>query len=175
MKFDFNMATYQPFGITNNKSIGYRLHDKNRTRNLLTKKQNNMKKSEAAIQNESYVWFTNTHGLKTSEPRMVMFSIPNEVAMMIRGVLMQTRLPQKQIDNIIAVVSQRLKNMGLKKGVSDTIVVLPEKTLYIEFKTDEGYQSQDQKEFEQTIKGLQHQYHVVRSLEQFKQIINDNI
>ena len=106
---------------------------------------------------------------------MVMFSIPNELAMMLRGVLMETRLPQAKIDQIIAVLSQRMKNMGLFPGVSDTVVVMPEKVLFIEFKTETGYQSPNQKEFQAAVQSCQHQYHVCRSLEQFQQIIKDNV
>ena len=96
--------------------------------------------------------------------------------MEIRGILQSTRLPKKTIDNIIAIVSQRMKNMGMMSGVSDTIVVLPNgKTLFIEFKTEEGYQSANQKEFQQTVTNLNHQYHVCRSLEQFQQIIKENV
>ena len=106
---------------------------------------------------------------------MVMFSVPNELAMMLRGVLMETRLPQAKIDQIIAVLSQRMKNMGLLPGVSDTVVVMPKKVLFIEFKTETGYQSPNQKEFQSAVHSCQHQYHVCRSLEQFQQIIKDNV
>jgi len=131
--------------------------------------------SESQIQAESYRWFTNEYGLKHHNPRMVMFSVPNELAMMLRGVLMETRLPQAKIDQIIAVLSQRMKNMGLLPGVSDTVVVMPEKVLFIEFKTETGYQSDKQKEFQSAVQSCHHQYHVCRSLEQFQQIIQDNV
>lgn len=135
-----------------------------------------MKKvSEASIQSECMIWFNNNFCLKHHNPRMVAFSVPNELAMMLRGVLMETRLPQQKIDQIIAVLSQRMKNMGLLPGVSDTIFVLPQKVLFIEFKTETGYQSPNQKEFQAAVQSCQHQYHVCRSLEQFQQIIKDNV
>lgn len=128
--------------------------------------------SEESIQSECNRWITNSHGLKNSNPRVILFSVPNEIAMMIRGVLFNTKLPKSKVDEIISIVSQKLKNMGLKAGVSDTICVLPNKVLFIEFKTEKGYQSDVQKEFEIIIKDNGHPYHVVRSLESFKSLIN---
>ena len=131
--------------------------------------------SEAVIQSSCMIWFNNNFCLKHHKPRMMAFSVPNEFAMMLRGVLMETRLPQNKIDQIIAVLSQRMKNMGLLPGVSDTVVVMPEKVLFIEFKTETGYQSPNQKEFQAAVQSCQHQYHVCRSLEQFQQIIKENV
>jgi len=131
--------------------------------------------SEAQIQALAFRWFTNEYGLKHHQPRLSMFSVPNELAMMLRGVLMETRLPQQKIDQIISVLSQRMKNMGLLPGVSDTICVLPGKVLFIEFKTETGHQSDKQKEFQAAVQSCHHQYHVCRSLEQFQQIIKDNV
>lgn len=131
--------------------------------------------SEAEIQASSMRWFNNEYCLKHHNPRMMAFSVPNEIAMMLRGVLQETRLPSQKIDQIIAVLSQRMKNMGLLPGVSDTVVVMPKKVLFIEFKTETGYQSPNQKEFQAAVQSCQHQYHVCRSLEQFQQIIKDNV
>lgn len=134
-----------------------------------------MKKvSEASIQSECMIWFNNNFCLKHHNPRMTAFSIPNEIAMMLRGVLQETRLPAQKIDQIIAVLSQRMKNMGLRPGVSDTVVVMPGKTLFVEFKTEAGYQSEKQKEFQEAVESCRHQYHVARSLEEFKRIIKEN-
>jgi len=104
-----------------------------------------------------------------------MFSVPNEIAMTIRGALMQTNLPKSKVDQIISILTQKFKNTGLSPGVSDTICVLPRKTLYIEFKTPEGVQSDKQKEFEGVVKGLNQKYYIVRSLDQFKKIIESEL
>lgn len=128
--------------------------------------------SEESIQSECNTWINNTYGLKHHKPRVILFSVPNEIAMMIRGVLFNTKLPKSKIDEIIAIVSQKLKNMGLRSGVSDTICVLPNKVLFIEFKTDKGVQSDSQKEFEIIIKDNGHHYYVIRSLDSFKELIN---
>lgn len=103
-----------------------------------------------------------------------MFSVPNEIAMMLRGVLQETRLPAQKIDQIIAVLSQRMKNMGLRSGVSDTVVVMPGKTLFVEFKTENGYQSEKQKEFQAAVESCHQSYYVARSLEEFQSIIREN-
>lgn len=130
--------------------------------------------SEAEIQAQSVMWFNNEYCLKHHNPRCQIFSVPNEIAMMLRGILQETRLPAQKIDQIIAVLSQRMKNMGLRPGVSDTVVVMPGKTLFVEFKTEAGYQSEKQKEFQATVESCQQQYHVVRSLDEFQSIIREN-
>lgn len=65
----------------------------------------------------------------------------------------------------------KLKATGMKAGVSDLIVVMPEKVLFVEVKTESGVQSEKQKEFEQKINALGYKYHIVRSLDEFKKII----
>lgn len=130
---------------------------------------------EAKIQSDCVVWFRNNYCLKHHNPRMSIFSVPNEIAMEIRGILTSTRLPKKTIDNIIAVVTQRMKNMGMLSGVSDIVVLIPKKTLYIEFKTEDGKQFEAQKDFQQTTNLLGHEYHVVRSLAQFQDIIKSHV
>jgi hypothetical protein len=37
-----------------------------------------MKKSEDKIQQEAFIWFTNNYCLKHHEPRLLMFSVPND-------------------------------------------------------------------------------------------------
>lgn len=136
--------------------------------------QIDMKKyTEENLQNSCYVWFTNTYGLKTSDKRCKMFSVPNELAMTIRGALIQTKLPKKIVDQIISTLVQKFRNTGLSPGVSDTICILPGKTVYVEFKTPEGVQSDSQKEFEKIVTALDQKYYVIRTLEQFKEMIKN--
>lgn len=127
--------------------------------------------SEESIQASCLRWITNTYGLKHHSPRLYMFSVPNELAMTIRGALMETRLPKKQVDQIISILTQKFKNTGLRSGVSDTVVIFPGKTVYIEFKTDIGVQSDKQKDFQQVVTDLHQAYYICRSLEEFKSII----
>ena len=104
-----------------------------------------------------------------------MFSVPNELAMMLGAILKSYRIPDSIVNKAVSQVLDKMRSTGMTSGVSDTIVVLPNKTLFCEFKTSVGVQSQAQKEFQQIVTDLGHEYHVVRSLEQFKEIINENI
>jgi hypothetical protein len=67
-----------------------------------------------------------------------------------------------------------LKATGVVAGVSDMIIISPKKIIFIEVKTETGKQSPDQKDFEQKVKSMGYDYFLVRSLDQFKAIINEN-
>lgn len=95
--------------------------------------------------------------------------------MTIRGVLQSSRIPSRTIDNAIAVISQQFKNTGLLNGVSDTVVVLKKKVIFVEFKTEIGTQQENQKQFQKAVTDLEHEYVVVRSLDEFKCLINSHI
>lgn len=64
-----------------------------------------------------------------------------------------------------------LKATGVIPGVSDLIIVQPNKILFVEVKTSTGVQSVVQKEFQVKVEALGFEYHLVRSLEEFKKII----
>ncbi len=109
--------------------------------------------TENYLQNEIYLWYNNTYCLKTHNPRGLIFSIPNGSSRKIREAVM-------------------LKATGLLAGASDLIVITPGgKLLFVELKIDKGMQSAAQKEFEQRVNALGYEYHLIRSLEQFKKII----
>ena len=108
-------------------------------------------KAENKIQQECFMWFNNNYCLKHHNPRCAIFSVPNE-----------GKSAQEQIYK---------KSLGMKSGVSDMIVLKPNKVLFIEFKDAKGSQSDNQKEFEKTVSGLGFEYHVVRSLDEFKMIV----
>ena len=61
---------------------------------------------------------------------------------------------------------------GLLSGVSDLIVILPSRILFIECKNETGKQQHTQIEFMQSITSLGFEYHVVRSLKDFQILIN---
>jgi hypothetical protein len=107
-------------------------------------------KTEAKIQQEIVVWFNNNYCLTTHNPRCAIFSVPNE------GKNAREQLYKKAL--------------GLKAGVSDLIVVMPGRLVFVEVKDEKGQQSDKQKEFEITVKSLGFEYVVVRSLENFKKI-----
>ena len=61
--------------------------------------------------------------------------------------------------------------MGLKSGVSDVIVLMPNKVLFVEFKAEKGVQTPKQKDFQQAVEALGFEYHICRSVEEFQKII----
>ena len=73
------------------------------------------------------------------------------------------------------IEATKMKATGTLAGVSDLIVLLPNKCLFIEVKTDTGKQSDKQKEFENTVKILGFEYYVVRNLNDFILIINNGL
>lgn len=111
-------------------------------------------RQENKIQAQCYQWFNNNYCLKHHNPRLIMFSIPNELA------------------GKNAIATMQAKAMGLKAGVSDTIIILPNgKIIFVEFKDPKGKQSDQQKDFENTVTNLGHEYYLIRSFEQFKELI----
>lgn len=103
---------------------------------------------ESRIQFEIFRYFNNTYCLKHHQPRYFIFSVPNE--------------SKSRQETMVK------KSMGLRSGVSDLIIVLPDIVLFIEVKTDTGRQSETQKDFQKTVENLNHNYLLVRSLEDFK-------
>lgn len=114
--------------------------------------------SESSIQSSAVKWFTNNYCLKHHDPKYVIFSVPNEAIQ---------KMAWKQINTFRA--------MGLKSGVSDLIVLLEGKVLFIEFKTEKGVQTPKQKDFQRAVEMLGFEYHICRSLEDFKIIIQKSL
>lgn len=62
--------------------------------------------------------------------------------------------------------AKRMKGEGVKRGVSDVILLIPKKgyaSLCLEFKTKQGRQSDDQKEFQHQVEMCGSKYVLVRS------------
>ena len=106
-------------------------------------------KPENKIQQEIVVFFRNNY---QRLDKGVIFSIPNER----QGGFMAMKL---------------LLQTGLLSGVSDLIVVLPDRVLFVEVKTVIGRQSEKQKKFQANVENLGYSYHLVRSLKDFKEIL----
>lgn len=70
--------------------------------------------------------------------------------------------------------ARNLKNEGVMAGVSDLILVLNSVVVFLELKAGRNKQQETQKVFEKRIKGLGHQYYVVRSLEDVMGILEKN-
>jgi hypothetical protein len=90
------------------------------------------------------------------------FSVPNEIAGGGRGKTAMIR-------------TARAKSMGLRSGVSDLIIVLPSKILFMEVKTNTGRQSENQKYFQKKVTELGFEYFIVKSVEDVKKILDMNV
>ena len=111
-----------------------------------------MNNIEDNLQQDCVIWFNNNYCLKFQNPQYCIFSVPNG------GLRTKTE-------------AKILKQTGLKAGVSDLIIVLNSKVLFCELKTEIGTQSDEQKEFEKIVTLLNHKYYLIRTLEQFKEMI----
>ena len=109
-------------------------------------------KAESKIQQQIVMWYRNTYCTIKNNPRHLIFSVPNE---------------GKDIKEQLAK-----RATGMLSGVSDLIVVRPDEVLFIECKDAKGKQREQQKNFQNTVDALGFEYHVVRSLEEFKKIIH---
>lgn len=117
-------------------------------------------KTESKIQQEIIMWMRNKYCTRNAVPRCAIFSVPNE------------RKDKKEL--------MRMKATGLMSGVSDLIVVVPDKVIFVECKDAKGRQSDKQKEFENIVSVLGFEYWLVRDLEDFQKkvqkvlLINNN-
>jgi hypothetical protein len=71
------------------------------------------------------------------------------------------------------VQASQLKAMGMVAGVSDTVLLWQGKAYLIEFKVEKGRQSEVQKEWQRKVEGHGFEYRIIRSLEEFKEFINE--
>jgi len=108
--------------------------------------------SEDILQAAIYKWYHNTYCTKLNNPRHCIFSVPNG------GHRSKSE-------------AARFKATGLVAGVSDLIVIQPNRIIFVELKLEKGKQQKNQIEFETRVKLLGFEYYVVRSLEEFKKIV----
>lgn len=111
--------------------------------------------NERKIQQDAVIWFNNRYCLRVHNPRWIIFSVPNEG------------------EN--AYELKRKIDIGLLSGVSDLIIVGPDKVIFMECKTPAGRQSKSQIDFQKRVNDLGYSYHIFRSLQEFKEIINGEI
>lgn len=110
-----------------------------------------MDKTESRIQSEIIQFFKNNYCLDFHNPKCEIFSIPNE-----------SKSKQETLQKI---------SIGMLPGASDLIVLVPNKILFIEVKTEIGRQSPTQVKFQKTVQKLGFDYYLVRNLDQFKKIV----
>ena len=103
--------------------------------------------SESNLQSKCVMWFRNEYCRTNKETPCIIFSVPNE-------------------NNYNKI------NTGVLAGVSDIIVLIPRDVLFFEFKTETGKQTDKQKTFEKSVNCLGFNYHVVRTFEEFKNLID---
>lgn len=113
---------------------------------MLHKKKN--EKPEYILQCKCVTWF------KRNYPNYIIFSVPNEAT-------------HRQ--------STYYAKSGVLKGVSDLIIVSPQKIIFVELKAEKGYQRPEQKTFQSKIESLQQSYFLIRTLEDFKSIIRTQL
>lgn len=66
---------------------------------------------------------------------------------------------------------KRLKASGNKAGVSDLIIVLKNKVIFVEMKTTKGTQSPAQKEFQKQVEELGHTYIVLHGWKECEEFV----
>jgi hypothetical protein len=108
--------------------------------------------SEDILQAEIYRWYHNTYCTKKQEKPHIIFSVPN-------GAYVSKRQAMK------------LKATGLVAGVSDLIIIQPNRCIFVELKLEKGKQSDKQIAFQNKVQMLGFEYWVVRSLEEFQKKI----
>ena len=72
----------------------------------------------------------------------------------------------------VSLEGRRLKDEGVKAGVADLMILWRGKLICLEVKTDKGRQSPSQKEWALTITQCGGLYHVVRSVDDVKAILD---
>jgi len=67
------------------------------------------------------------------------------------------------------------KSLGMLPGVSDMILVLKNKVFFLEFKDIHGRQSDSQKQFQVKVELLGFEYHIIKDLQDVKQLLKNNL
>jgi hypothetical protein len=105
------------------------------------------KTSEARLQADCFIWFHNSF----PSQRQMLFHVQNKARNAVEG--------------------NKFKAMGVVKGVSDLILILPSRVIFIELKTEVGKQSPEQEQFQEKVQRRGHLYIIIRSLEEFQEFI----
>jgi hypothetical protein len=65
-----------------------------------------------------------------------------------------------------------LKGIGLTAGVADMTYLSPKGAVFLEFKTPKGKQSLSQKWWQERVESVGYRYVVIRSIEEFQNLLN---
>jgi len=101
--------------------------------------------NESILQQQIVLFFRNEYQM---HGKGLIFSVPNEAT----------------------YKNKKYANTGVLNGVSDLVVVLHQKVIFVELKT-KTKQSDKQLKFQQQVENLKHEYHIVYTLEQFKELL----
>lgn len=103
---------------------------------------------ESELQKQVVAWFRKFY------PKYLLFAISNEAS-------------YKRASHFRA--------MGMLPGVADTIMILPDKVLFLEFKAPYGRQSDHQKQFQVNVELLGFEYYIIRDLQDLKTLLRTNL
>lgn len=107
-----------------------------------------MKQDELKLQSQCFQWHWNTF----PEERRLLHANNNNSQNAIKGAMN--------------------RSLGVVAGVADLEYAAREGVMvFMEMKTLDGYQSEDQKDFQAKVEARGHKYYIVRSLEEFQAII----
>jgi hypothetical protein len=68
-------------------------------------------------------------------------------------------------------LARKRKDVMIKDGCSDLILVFENNVIFCELKVGANNQQQNQIKFQELVTSLGFEYHIIRSLEQFKELI----
>lgn len=114
-----------------------------------------MKHIESHIQQACFSWFR----LQFPDLAMLMFAVPNGGS-------------RRRIEAKI------MKAEGVTAGVADVLFLYPNSEyhgLCIEFKTEKGKQQESQKRFQKAVEAQGYKYAIVRSIEEFIELVKNYI
>lgn len=126
---------------------------------------NPIPETESHIQQEICIWYRNNYCLKHHNPRCLIFSIPNEGD------------PRKfQTGALPGVSDLYIQHLTQVTQVQLLTSHISMRILWVECKTLIGKQSAKQKDFQAYVEqlGFPNEYHIVRSKEEFTEIIRSS-
>jgi len=133
-----------------------------------------MEAGEDRLQAEAYQWFHNTYpelrGLLNYNLNNVTPILPSDARAILKkfGILERVFGMIKKAAGYFGMVA---KAMGLQAGRSDMVLYLKGKAFMIEWKTPKGKQQGKQKDWQELIEKQGFSYFIVRSLDEFKTLI----
>ena len=116
---------------------------------LLPRHQNRVRRPkkhpEKDLQVQCVFWFRKHH------KNELLFQVPNEAAF--------SRAAE-------------FKKMGMLRGASDIVCVLKDRVIFIEFKSEDGTQSREQRIFQQKLERMGYEYYIIKDFISFKNAID---